>query len=189
MKMSEKKVGKKRKRVSEDDGERAAKKKKVERLRRKVLKESRGICEFSKIDDDIFISSGAFTRKQIGHHRVKAVVNCAEELSGGAFRECVNLEGLDYLELQMEDRATLESRDKFKEATKFIEKAVSENKKVLVHCVNGISRSPAIVASYLMKKNGWTWDQAIREVRSKRPQANPLVFEVQLENYGNTLFK
>lgn len=45
--------------------------------------------------------------------------------------------------------------------------------RVYVHCEQGISRAPTIVAAYLMEKRGWTADQAIQYLRSKRPQVNP----------------
>jgi protein-tyrosine phosphatase len=44
---------------------------------------------------------------------------------------------------------------------------------VYVHCEQGISRAPTIVAAYLMQKHKWTVKQALEFIRSKRPQINP----------------
>src|SRR5262245_33930523 len=44
---------------------------------------------------------------------------------------------------------------------------------VYVHCASGISRSGMVVVAYLMSKNGWTRDEALRFVRSKRPVTEP----------------
>jgi protein-tyrosine phosphatase len=45
--------------------------------------------------------------------------------------------------------------------------------RVYVHCEQGISRAPTIVAAYLMTQYGWSMAQAIEFLRSKRPQVNP----------------
>ena len=43
-----------------------------------------------------------------------------------------------------------------------------ENKKILFHCVEGISRAPAMVAGYLMWKNKFKFDEVIELIKSKR---------------------
>jgi hypothetical protein len=42
-----------------------------------------------------------------------------------------------------------------------------------VHCSSGKSRSAMLVAAYLMYKHGWTREQALQYIRSKRPQTRP----------------
>lgn len=44
---------------------------------------------------------------------------------------------------------------------------------VLVHCQKGRSRSVAIVTSYLMYRNGWSVDQALKFLRQQRPSVEP----------------
>lgn len=44
---------------------------------------------------------------------------------------------------------------------------------VLVRCHAGRSRSVTIAIAFLMRYKGWTVDQALREIRSRRPGANP----------------
>jgi protein-tyrosine phosphatase len=39
-----------------------------------------------------------------------------------------------------------------------------------VHCSSGKSRSAMLVAAYLMYKHGWTREQALQYIHSKRPQ-------------------
>ena len=49
-----------------------------------------------------------------------------------------------------------------------LEKLVSMNKKVYVHCKNGHGRTPTLVAAYLVK-NGKTPEEAETFVKTKRP--------------------
>jgi hypothetical protein len=52
---------------------------------------------------------------------------------------------------------------------------------VLVHCVHGQSRSPAVVIAYLMWRNDWDFPTALDAVRATRPRAAPNPgFEYQL---------
>jgi len=68
----------------------------------------------------------------------------------------------------------------FPSTCEFIEKAVSQNGKVLVHCSQGISRSATIVIAYIMKQNpSLSVDEAVKLVQTKRPQVlpNPSFFD------------
>jgi len=44
---------------------------------------------------------------------------------------------------------------------------------VLVHCVAGVSRSPALAVCYLHERHGLSLPAALDHVRSRRAQANP----------------
>uniref|UniRef100_A0A7S4KLK8 protein-tyrosine-phosphatase n=2 Tax=Guillardia theta TaxID=55529 RepID=A0A7S4KLK8_GUITH len=44
---------------------------------------------------------------------------------------------------------------------------------VLVHCASGISRSVALVAHYLMRKECISYDESMRRIRIKHPAAAP----------------
>eukprot|EP00698_Gefionella_okellyi_P002967 TRINITY_DN12806_c0_g1_i1.p1 TRINITY_DN12806_c0_g1~~TRINITY_DN12806_c0_g1_i1.p1 ORF type:complete len:284 (+),score=46.97 TRINITY_DN12806_c0_g1_i1:148-999(+) len=55
---------------------------------------------------------------------------------------------------------------------------------VLVHCMQGKSRSASVVAAYLMHKNGWSADEALEYVKKARPIVNPnTFFRQQLGTY------
>jgi atypical dual specificity phosphatase len=47
------------------------------------------------------------------------------------------------------------------------------NGKILVHCSAGISRSPMVVAVYLMKRKGMTLKAALGQIIRVRPQVSP----------------
>jgi protein-tyrosine phosphatase len=54
---------------------------------------------------------------------------------------------------------------------RYIDDHVSKGHNVLVHCAAGQQRSAAVIAAYLMKTKGFTVDQAIEFVKSKKPDA------------------
>lgn len=61
----------------------------------------------------------------------------------------------------------------FSECIQFIEENLSEGRNVLVHCVAGISRSPAIVIAYVINYFNWSFQRAFDFVKSKRSIVNP----------------
>lgn len=52
--------------------------------------------------------------------------------------------------------------------------------RVLVHCTMGVSRSPAVVIAYLMRKERRSLEEVLGEVGSKRPCVGPWNFMEQL---------
>ncbi|PPQ97720.1 hypothetical protein CVT26_001910 [Gymnopilus dilepis] len=58
-------------------------------------------------------------------------------------------------------------------ADEFIDSARASNGKILVHCRAGMSRSPSIVAAYLMKRYNMSLKQALGMCIRARPRVNP----------------
>jgi protein-tyrosine phosphatase len=54
----------------------------------------------------------------------------------------------------------------------FMNSVIVMGKKVYVHCQQGQGRSPALVAAYLIIKEGKTFADAEKLLQSKRPQVN-----------------
>jgi len=63
-------------------------------------------------------------------------------------------------------------------ACRFIQLALDEGGKVLVHCVMGVSRSTTVVCAYLMWSRHLSASAALRLVKQRRPRVHP--------NYGFT---
>ncbi|EFJ44677.1 hypothetical protein VOLCADRAFT_82741 [Volvox carteri f. nagariensis] len=58
--------------------------------------------------------------------------------------------------------------------------------RVLVHCQAGVSRSPAVVAAWLMRSRGLSADEALRLLGSRRPAVDPNEgFRAQLSLFGD----
>jgi len=59
---------------------------------------------------------------------------------------------------------------------------------VLVHCVQGISRSASVVCAFLMALYGWAPGKAVTFVKTKRRITEPnFGFVAQLHEYEKTL--
>lgn len=52
-----------------------------------------------------------------------------------------------------------------------IERQLQKQNRVVVHCLAGQQRSPTVIAAYLVAKCGYTLEDAIRYVRSKKNDA------------------
>lgn len=80
----------------------------------------------------------------------------------------------------------LQVSEYFKEIFEVMDTAVFGDKKVLVHCQKGRSRSAAIVAAYLINRFGMTVQQAMNKIWSSRPSAAPKLIH-QLHLYAEAL--
>lgn len=76
----------------------------------------------------------------------------------------------------------------FDDAVQFLEQCEKDKARVLVHCMSGKNRSPAIVMAYLMKSRRWTLDQSYQWVKERRPSVdlNPGILQ-QLQEYTQNI--
>ena len=93
-------------------------------------------------------------------------------------------ESYNYLNLDLIDSFQEEIIDKFTESNQFIEKAINNNEKILVHCICGVSRSSTLVIAYLLSKKIGNVEEIIKMLQEKRDIINPIQnFRNQLELY------
>ncbi|KAI8801317.1 serine/threonine/tyrosine-interacting protein-like protein [Cladochytrium replicatum] len=72
----------------------------------------------------------------------------------------------------------------FPSAKDFCDEALQAGGRVLVHCNNGVSRSPAFVVAYVMETLKVTYEEAFNLVQTRRFCMDPLhEFKVQLKEY------
>ncbi|KAK8965513.1 Protein-tyrosine-phosphatase IBR5 [Platanthera guangdongensis] len=77
----------------------------------------------------------------------------------------------------------------FDNANQFLEQCEKEAARVLVHCMSGKNRSPAIVIAYLMKSRRWRLQQSYQWVKDLRPQVQlTTVVHEQLVEFEKKLF-
>ena len=88
--------------------------------------------------------------------------------------------------IHVNDDDWIDISEYFDECVEFIDIAMRNNEKILVHCSRGVSRSVTMVLAYLIVKQDMTYDVALETVRSKRIMANPNDgFKRQLLEYIN----
>jgi dual specificity phosphatase 12 len=79
--------------------------------------------------------------------------------------------------------------NRLQEAICLLDKLINDHSgSVLVHCMEGVSRSPLVVASYLADKNLRSFDECLNEVSSLRKWVSlqPGLFELR-QSYELTI--
>jgi protein-tyrosine phosphatase len=122
----------------------------------------------SKITDNIYLSdmptaSNKEKLKEDGITHILCVILGMDPLYPDDFT---------YKNIHIRDVAHQDISEYLDECVEFIEDVVKENGKVLVHCSYGVSRSASMVLAYLIK-NGMSYDEAYKLVKSKRDIIEP----------------
>eukprot|EP00760_Papus_ankaliazontas_P038972 PhM_4_TR9446/c0_g1_i4/m.9298 len=90
-----------------------------------------------------------------------------------------------YLKLALKDHSDEDIGQHFHAAIEFIEEARRSGGKVLVHCRQGVSRSPTIVLAYIMRAYSMSLSEALQLVQAKRDSVCPNIgFILALEEYA-----
>ena len=71
------------------------------------------------------------------------------------------------------DAEPVPSLEWLREQVQFIGAERASGRVVYVHCQNGVSRSGMVVVAYYMARNGWSRDEAMEFVKSRRPGLRP----------------
>ena len=153
----------------------------------------------SQITDNIF-TSGYLVAKDITfllNNNFTHVINCSRgssmESPNDELLKSQNYEkspSIKYLPIYLRDDPGADIINCFFQAIDFIESDNKKsNKKILFHCIEGISRAPAIIAGYLIWKQNLKTEKAIELIKSKRKCVDiNLGFTIQLHKWENYLF-
>jgi len=90
--------------------------------------------------------------------------------------ECKNHhrdKGIKYIQLEAIDNEDQDMNSVWLQAAEAIHNAKNNHEKVLVHCHAGKSRSASTIIYYLMKHEGYSFDQAFQHVKNCRSSINP----------------
>jgi protein-tyrosine phosphatase len=81
---------------------------------------------------------------------------------------------IKYATVALEDDENANLRPILGPCQRYIYNAIhTENGNILVHCMAGVSRSASVLASYFMRQNRWTLENALAFIRSKRQCIRP----------------
>jgi protein-tyrosine phosphatase len=145
----------------------------------------------SQITSNLFIS-GYLKANDLNYltlNNFTHVINCANGSS--LIKENENIfpqnSNIKYLCIYLRDSINSDIIYNIFEVIKFIEEDNQQNK-ILFHCIEGISRGPALLAGYLMWKNNISKESAINLIKQKRNCVDiNLGFIIQLNNWENYL--
>lgn len=153
--------------------------------KRKIIKSKEEYTNYTQITENIYLGNKVIAKdtELLNELGITHIVNCAEELE--YILDNYNDENFDWLFLPMIDCSeTGNVEDYIDLAISYINDAVKNNNKVLVHCAAGISRSSSIVIAYLMYKNRKSFNDTFCYVKDLRPCCKPnSAFIDQLSNY------
>ena len=97
----------------------------------------------------------------------------ADEVDYYGIEGDVDFKGATWNWIDVEDDDTVPIGVYFKSVCKDIDAMRHQGKAVLVHCMAGVSRSPTLVAAYLMHSRRWTAAQALAYLIERRPCIYP----------------
>ena len=141
----------------------------------------------SKLTDNIYLScfrvaNEAALLQSVG---ITHVLNCAANSDSFSVSESPEF---TYLRLPIADNSEKNFNEFVFEATNFISEAINCGGKVLIHCKEGVSRSPMIAVAYLIRCAGLSKDKALQLVQQARPCADiKLAFLLSLEVFERNL--
>lgn len=98
-------------------------------------------------------------------------------------------DNFNYLILNALDTENTNLREYFEKCNQYIDEALENDNKVLIHCMAGRSRSVTILCAYIIKKFGMNVENALKSIKNKRDIIEPNQgFLKQLEQYYNYLY-
>jgi protein-tyrosine phosphatase len=114
--------------------------------------------------------------------RITHVLNVAAQC------DCFFEEEIKYLHLKLYDSPRENIVKRFSECFKFIQEALDGGGNILVHCIEGVSRSASFVMAFIMHSHGIDYLEALTLVREKRCIVRPNQgFREQLINWSLSL--
>jgi dual specificity MAP kinase phosphatase len=128
-----------------------------------------GRYEISEILPGLYLSGeeGATDKKVLNEKGIEIIINMTDHIP-------FKYEGeFTYHRFPLLDQGTNDIKKYFDPTFYIIDKALSEGKKVLVHCQAGISRSATIVIAYIMRKQKLLMNQSLQFVYTKRKCISP----------------
>lgn len=121
------------------------------------------------IEPNLYLGSASSAKdvEWLADHNIRRILNV------GATPARRPIPGIAYDNISVDDVSTADLAQYFAEGYEFIRRGLAAGEGVLVHCHAGISRSPTMVAAYLMRSRGLSAPSALALVRAARPVVSP----------------
>ncbi|KAL4436018.1 hypothetical protein ABPG74_022253 [Tetrahymena malaccensis] len=134
--------------------------------------------KMTKIIEGIYVGNylSAMDQKNLMKENITHIINCSPS-------DCPNLFENDftYLNINIQDNWKTNLFLVIYIILDFLRNALQQNGRVLIHCNQGISRSPSIVIAYLIYTEKINANIALEKLKKKYPYADPnLDFQIQL---------
>ncbi|KAJ8927968.1 hypothetical protein NQ314_019493 [Rhamnusium bicolor] len=130
---------------------------------------------------------GPFTSAQkhcLLENGIKYIICVRQDVEAHFIKPQISDPSFTYLTLDIADNVTENIIRFFPKVRQFIDEALGNNCKILVHGNNGNSRSATLVLAYIMEKFGLSSSEALQFVKEKRSSVNPNEgFRAQLIEY------
>jgi hypothetical protein len=148
------------------------------------FKEFRRVCS-EVLPGQLYVSGWLIAEdwEALSSRGITHVINASSSVS-----KCPFPDRIHYLPLSMEDSRTESIQCYIPICIDFIEHAIAVGGRVLIHCMEGVSRSCTIAIAYIMWLNKWTYSAGQEFVQSYRPVCQPNTgFICQLLDYEKVL--
>jgi protein tyrosine phosphatase len=124
---------------------------------------------------------GNYSDSLVAHkHGIHCVINLADECKTPVQKNNYS----SYYHYHLFDKSNFTITHYLNEITNLINEMIESGKQVLVHCREGISRSPAFIIAYLIKFKKMIYDDAYEFVNKHREKiALNFGFRDELQNY------
>ena len=136
--------------------------------------------EIDKITDRIYLGNydGQRELNKLTSYGITDILIC------GNFFQQFYKDQFSYNVIEIDDNIEQNIIDLFEKTYEIID----NSDKIFVHCGSGVSRGPSFVIAYLIKKNGWTYENAFKFVEDKRYIIDPNPYFVdQLKLYESQI--
>lgn len=150
-------------------------------------------CTINEITDNIY--TGGYLVLQDTSYLISNnfthVINCASGSSLENKNNINKIPSIKYLSIDLRDDPGADIIKCIFQTINYIESKENNiiNKKIFFHCIEGISRAPAMIAGYLMWKKNMKTQEAIDFIKNKRKCVDiNLGFIIQLNKWENYLF-
>lgn len=132
----------------------------------------------SELHPGLFVSSDLIARdfKKLKETGITHVINCAANVCRNYFPD-----DFQYLHFFLKDSKSESIECVFYRCIEFINNAIKGGGKVLVHCMQGVSRSVTVCLAYIIFTQSRPFEQVFEDAKNKRGICSPNTgFQVQL---------